>query len=567
MRTVAAGLCHSDLHFMEAKYPCPVPAVLGHESAGVVEAVGSDVSYVQPGDHVISCVSGFCGTCGYCLSGRPHLCDKVGLDRGAPAAAAARQRARVPVLRPLELRRATARAREHAREDPTRYAARQGCAHRLRRHDRRRRGAEHRDVYVRAKLSRSSVVVASGSTRSRPRRSSARAASSRSTASKRSGTSRSTFGATDVVDAHPRRGRRSARAHRRWRRLRVRSDRARGDGATGVQHVAQGRHRDRDRHDPPRRTSRDRRIPTAAREEAAGSNMGSNRFRIDMPQYVDWYLAGKLKLDELVSATMPLEKINDGFEALRAARSPASSSCSTEPGGACRATTTGWNSVVRERRYHVPRSLHHPGRSMRFVLREADREQVRGIAVTAAGCGGKPGRVRGRPSVDEAGMKIERPLRLEAPPRGFAHLRVARDVRSVGEHREDRRAIRVAIDVADRGGVDRGEVCTCCGQPARPREAVGVPRVRWLVRSTASASRSVRALGRWLARQGDRKRRACPSPSARPRPDRTAPRRQPRNGVRVHPGSRPIAGNAGAKNTRVRRVRATPPRSPEQDAA
>jgi S-(hydroxymethyl)glutathione dehydrogenase/alcohol dehydrogenase len=47
-----------------------------------------------------------------------------------------------------------------------------------------------------------------------------------------------------------------------------------------------------------------------------GSNMGSNRFRIDMPQYVEWYLAGKLKLDELVSAVMPLEKINDGFAAL-----------------------------------------------------------------------------------------------------------------------------------------------------------------------------------------------------------------------------------------------------------
>jgi len=49
-----------------------------------------------------------------------------------------------------------------------------------------------------------------------------------------------------------------------------------------------------------------------------GSNMGSNRFRIDMPQYVDWYLAGKLKLDELVSATMPLERINDGLSALAA---------------------------------------------------------------------------------------------------------------------------------------------------------------------------------------------------------------------------------------------------------
>ena len=79
VQTVAAGLCHSDLHFMEGKYPCPVPAVLGHESAGVVEAVGSQVSYVQPGDHVISCISGFCGACRYCLSGRPNLCDKEGL--------------------------------------------------------------------------------------------------------------------------------------------------------------------------------------------------------------------------------------------------------------------------------------------------------------------------------------------------------------------------------------------------------------------------------------------------------------------------------------------------------
>ena len=48
-----------------------------------------------------------------------------------------------------------------------------------------------------------------------------------------------------------------------------------------------------------------------------GSNMGSNRFRFDMPQYVEWYLAGKLKLDELVSATMPLAKINDAFTALK----------------------------------------------------------------------------------------------------------------------------------------------------------------------------------------------------------------------------------------------------------
>lgn len=74
VRTAAAGLCHSDLHFIEGSYPTPVPVVLGHESAGVVEAVGEDVTYLQPGDHVISCLSLFCGHCEFCLSGHMSIC-------------------------------------------------------------------------------------------------------------------------------------------------------------------------------------------------------------------------------------------------------------------------------------------------------------------------------------------------------------------------------------------------------------------------------------------------------------------------------------------------------------
>ncbi len=74
IRTAAAGLCHSDLHFMEGKYPWPAPAVLGHESAGVVEAVGRDVTYVKPGDHVITCLSVFCGHCEFCLTGHMSIC-------------------------------------------------------------------------------------------------------------------------------------------------------------------------------------------------------------------------------------------------------------------------------------------------------------------------------------------------------------------------------------------------------------------------------------------------------------------------------------------------------------
>ncbi|HBK04738.1 MAG TPA: alcohol dehydrogenase [Acetobacteraceae bacterium] len=77
LRTAYAGLCHSDLHFMEGLYPYPTPAVLGHEGAAVVEAVGEDVTYVKPGDHVITCLSVFCGECEQCTTGHTNLCDNT----------------------------------------------------------------------------------------------------------------------------------------------------------------------------------------------------------------------------------------------------------------------------------------------------------------------------------------------------------------------------------------------------------------------------------------------------------------------------------------------------------
>ena len=77
LRTAFAGLCHSDLHFMEGLYPIPTPCVLGHEGSAIVEAVGEDVTYVKPGDHVITCLSVFCGECPQCLSGHPNLCENT----------------------------------------------------------------------------------------------------------------------------------------------------------------------------------------------------------------------------------------------------------------------------------------------------------------------------------------------------------------------------------------------------------------------------------------------------------------------------------------------------------
>jgi len=74
VRVAASGVCHSDLHYIDGYYTTPVPAILGHEVAGVVEAVGSLVRDFAPGDHVIGCLSVFCGHCENCLTGRTVLC-------------------------------------------------------------------------------------------------------------------------------------------------------------------------------------------------------------------------------------------------------------------------------------------------------------------------------------------------------------------------------------------------------------------------------------------------------------------------------------------------------------
>jgi S-(hydroxymethyl)glutathione dehydrogenase/alcohol dehydrogenase len=74
VKTVSAGVCHSDLHQIDGLWPIDLPVVLGHEGAGIVERVGEGVTYVQPGDHVVMNFIPFCGTCRYCQSGRPVLC-------------------------------------------------------------------------------------------------------------------------------------------------------------------------------------------------------------------------------------------------------------------------------------------------------------------------------------------------------------------------------------------------------------------------------------------------------------------------------------------------------------
>ncbi|MDH3451117.1 MAG: Zn-dependent alcohol dehydrogenase [Gammaproteobacteria bacterium] len=74
IRMAAGGVCHSDLHVMTGHLKAPLPAILGHEGAGIVADVGAGVTAVQPGDHVIPLWRLSCGECEYCSGGRPALC-------------------------------------------------------------------------------------------------------------------------------------------------------------------------------------------------------------------------------------------------------------------------------------------------------------------------------------------------------------------------------------------------------------------------------------------------------------------------------------------------------------
>ena len=74
VKLAASGVCHSDLSIQRGLLPMPPPRIIGHEGAGIVEAVGDQVTALRPGDHVVACLSGFCGSCAQCLSGHPNVC-------------------------------------------------------------------------------------------------------------------------------------------------------------------------------------------------------------------------------------------------------------------------------------------------------------------------------------------------------------------------------------------------------------------------------------------------------------------------------------------------------------
>jgi S-(hydroxymethyl)glutathione dehydrogenase / alcohol dehydrogenase len=320
VRTAAAGLCHSDLHFMDALYPHALPAVLGHECAGVVEAVGSGVTYVEPGDHVIGCLSAYCGACDYCLTGRLNLCsNRAAIER--PAADGSRlRRGDVTVHQFMRLSSFAEQmlVHEHAlvkitKDMPLDRAALIGCGVTT------GLGAAFRTAAVQP--GSTVAVVGCGGIGLNVVQGARIAGAGRIIAVDLNPTKlelAQQFGATDVVDGSQVDAVAAVRELTRggvefsfeaigstvateqcWKML------ANGGIATVIGMIPVG-------------TMIEIHGPELLMEKKIqGSNMGSNRFRVDMPRYVDLYLQGRLMLDELVSARITLDEVNHGFAAMR----------------------------------------------------------------------------------------------------------------------------------------------------------------------------------------------------------------------------------------------------------
>jgi S-(hydroxymethyl)glutathione dehydrogenase/alcohol dehydrogenase len=322
IKTVASGVCHSDLHFVEGLYPYAAPAVLGHEAAGIVEEVGKQVTYVKPGDHVICCLSVFCGACAQCMSGHPNRCsNKVATQRKPGDKPRISQKGQ-PVNQFLDISSYCEKMLLHEnavvkiREDlPLDRAALIGCGVTT------GVGA----VLNTAKIEPGSTVAVFGAGGvGLAAIQGARIAGARKIIAidmfegKLAMAKR--LGATDTVDAS------SSDPVDEIRKLTGGAGVDYSFEAIGLKKVAEQAYL---AIKPGGTATVIGMIPVGQKVELdgymflterklQGSNMGSNRFRIDMPKYIDFYLQGRLNLDDMISRRGKLEDVNEAFRAMKA---------------------------------------------------------------------------------------------------------------------------------------------------------------------------------------------------------------------------------------------------------
>jgi len=321
VRTAASGICHSDLHVIEGSLPVPPPCVLGHEPAGVVEAVGEGVVDFAPGDPVIGCLTSWCGVCRFCTEGRPYLCltQFAGRPPGSKPRLTAAGGDPVGQFANLssfaERMLCPQRSLVKIREDmPLDRASLIGCGVTT--------GLGAVLNTARVPAGSSVAIVGCGGVGLAAIQGARIVGASRIVAVDAQPWKLELarkLGATDCVDATDGdpvaavMGLTGGGVDFAFECIGLvptvqQAVAMTGRGGTavlvGVVPMTQA-------------------VPilaadlTLQEKRLVGSYMGSNRFRFDMPRYVDFYLDGRLKLDEMISSRVPLGGVNEAFERMR----------------------------------------------------------------------------------------------------------------------------------------------------------------------------------------------------------------------------------------------------------
>lgn len=320
IRTAACGLCHSDLHFIEGTYPHPLPAIPGHEAAGIVEAVGSEVRTVKVGDAVVTCLSAFCGHCEYCVTGRMSLC--LGGDtRRKPGEAPRLTRPDGSMVNQMLNLSAYAEmmlVHEHAcvainPEMPLDKASVIGCAVTT--------GAGTIFNACKVTPGETVAVIGCGGVGLATINAAKIAGAGRIIAADPIPEKRALamkLGATDVVDAM------ADDAAKQIQELTkggvdhaIEAVGRPASGELAVKSLKRGGTATILGMMPLQHSVGLSAMDLLSGKKLQGAIMGGNRFPVDIPRLVDFYMRGLLDLDSIISETIPLERINEGFDQMK----------------------------------------------------------------------------------------------------------------------------------------------------------------------------------------------------------------------------------------------------------
>ena len=320
IRTAACGLCHSDLHFIEGTYPHPLPAIPGHEAAGIVEAVGSEVRTVKVGDAVVTCLSAFCGHCEYCVTGRMSLC-LGGETRRRPGEAPRLTRPDGSIVNQMLNLSAYAEmmlVHEHAcvaihPDMPLPQASVIGCAVTT--------GAGTIFNACKVTPGETVAVIGCGGVGLATINAAKIAGAGRIIAADPLPEKRAMalkLGATDVVDALADDA--AAQIQELTKGGVDHAIEAVGRPASGtlaVKSLKRGGTATILGMMPLQHSVGLSAMDLLSGKKLQGAIMGGNRFPVDIPRLVDFYMRGLLDLDTIISETMPLERINEGFDQMK----------------------------------------------------------------------------------------------------------------------------------------------------------------------------------------------------------------------------------------------------------